>query len=409
MTLTVPVPESRPRLSPSFPFTPAQLLPGRAATSRLPYGNPLFGRSDLETDVGLGGTNGLFGGLELAAHPAAWTPQVAALLARAGFELPRVTPYTSRGEYRAVLADLARRCGQLVTMFPQHPDDLPAEGAALDPTLLTRLADKGQLDALTGRLAPRRTLRNEPSALRAATHALRNAPHGWVLKASHAPTGGGADVHFCPDRAALADAAARYPAGTPLLLEPRLSVDLSPSAQLAVLPSGEVRLLGLTTQRLAGPRFAGVDLRPLPRAERYAPVALEVAQACAARGYRGVLGVDLMDTGVEVLVAEVNPRLTGGSLAGLLAPQLGLLGLQARLVLHPSARTLDDLCARVGEGWEEGRLLPVMVWDGARWGGANRVAALLLGRTDTELDGQDAWLRARLAEVGVAARAGSTR
>ncbi|MGM9322276.1 hypothetical protein [Deinococcus aquaticus] len=391
-----PFPAVRRPFRPSLSLRPADVLPGGAVTYRLPFENPLFGRSDLHTDLGLGGMNQLMGGLGLAAHESAWTPQQARLFRQVGFELPaRVVTYRDRASYREALRTLRGEFGPLVTMFPQHPADLPVRDAALPPDLLTELADKARLSALTACLPPRRVTPNEPDAVRAVAAELGGAV---VVKASFAPTGGGADVVFCADPQEAAAAAARYPAGAPLVLETRLHLESSPSVQVVVRGPGDVTVLGVTVQRLVGARFSGVELRPLAREAGCAALGAEVALACAARGFRGVLGVDLMDpgAGAPLLVAEVNPRLTGGTLAALLGPALRAHGLQARLEILTSTCAPDTLSGVLLEGWQEGRAVPMLISHAAPWGGTDRAGLMLLGESAAELDGQAAWFAARL-------------
>ncbi len=222
-----------------------------------------------------------------------------------------VVKYQGHCGYRDPLLAAPHR--RIVAPHPFDSAYIPADRYYLDqPGLIVQLNDKGRMHELSSRVAPFRCY--EPEAFRAGAWRARwRLP--FVVKVTGA-SGGGDGVLICHSEAQVGEAQRRFEGRRVkverYLAEPRNNYNV----QLAVAPSGEIRFLGGSAQRLEGQtRYGGnlidLDWQPAPELRR---VGLEIARTAWGLGWHGLCGLDLIETrDGEICFIDPNFRVNGST------------------------------------------------------------------------------------------------
>ena len=294
------------------------VLSGRPSPSAARW---LRGTSALR-DFLAGETLPIAGAMPALAGAGSTGPASLDLLAEAGIAVPReIVRFADGASYLDAVAGLAAGGARLALSHAHAPREVPEAAYAVGRPLLCLLNNKRSLAGLvpSPHRPPERLLAG--AGLDAADPAFTALPA--VLKAAvDEPTGGGTSVRICATpgdvRAALADLASC----PEVVVEAFVPHERSFNLQVAIPPSGDARVLGASEQVVtAEGRYRGNWLPPEhdPPAGA-AALSLAIARGAAARGYSGILGLDLAaGPGGTPVVFDLNFRLNGSTPALLLA------------------------------------------------------------------------------------------
>ncbi|MFD6230835.1 GNAT family N-acetyltransferase [Streptomyces sp. NPDC060232] len=243
-----------------------------------------------------------------------------------------------------------------------------------------------------------------------------------VVKSEHGVGGSGTTVVTAGQVRAAGGARAvlrRLPRG-PLLVEEYVEAPADPGAARDLTydgfvdPAGEVHEVGAALMDVTAGAYRGATVGPgaVPEWAHKPLLAFgaAVGRELAASGYRGWFDVDfVVDAGGRLAPTETNLRLTGPSIAFMVAARLDVLRGAGHLVriadrVELGARLpeaqLDELCADLARGCAElGAVfvpaIPTAAFDPAPW-----LGVLVAARSLEALDAAEALVRSEAAAVG---------
>ncbi len=315
------------------------------------------------------------------------------LLTDAGFQ-PTPNRYTFSGddEYYGELGRLARSGQRMIVVHAHAPGEVADEAAVVVPRdLLVYLNNKANL----GDLVPR-----EATPKRRVIYAEDIAAAAWtidlpmVLKAgTDESTGGGDDVRICHSREDVLRAVPVFQGIERIVAEELLEIVRNLCLSYAVMSDGTVRYLGSSEQVSAAD---GLYYGNWIDDESVAPEAAvklgaSVAARGAARGYRGICGLDvaILPDG-RVIAFDLNFRTNGSTAPVLLRESIererGARVLRLNGWQRPGS--YRDLLNATYEAVDAGYLLPLLTYDPQVDGfadGLPRLTGLLLGATREEI------------------------
>jgi hypothetical protein len=265
------------------------------------------------------------GDMPLVVSRGSTTPEGLELLAEAGLHpSPRLFPFADSGAYLAQLARLAASGATFALSHPHLPGEIPDHAYAVARALLCYLNNKRNLDELVP-ARHRPAARVLPRSEVTADHEVFSALPVVVKGAVDEPTGGGTAVRICTGSGDVAIALADLAACPELVVERFHPHPKSFNLQLSISSAGEVHYLGLSEQVVTSAgRYRGNWLgADLAAPEGAADLAGDIARAASARGYFGILGLDVAEDGAGApIVFDLNFRLNGSTPALLLAPSI---------------------------------------------------------------------------------------
>ncbi len=376
------------RLLPSL--TLAELFgPGVAYVPRrspnLPgWGSTVAGAVDFQTGNQLTAA----GGMPVVASSGVVTPRALALLADAGLPVEAdLHVYRSSAEYLDQLRRLMARGLRLATQRVHPEDEVPPAASLVPPDLQRELNDKGRMaDVVPSEwLAPRRVI--EVARLPSADELLSGGEPVVLKAATPLPSGGGYCVWICRAPAEVEAARAALSRERRVVIERFLRIRRTVCVHAAVLPDGAARLTGVAEEvcGLDG-RWHGnwLDAEADAVPAEVLDVVLGIVRAAAARGYRGIAGVDvaLLEDGPP-RVLDLNFRSNGSTAAAWLRD-----GIQRdrgagslRLRSWACATGFDDLLRIARAATERATLIPLCLYDPAACaeGGFSRLKGILTG------------------------------
>lgn len=332
----------------------ARWLRGTAALRDFLAGEPLSIAGDMPLVVGRGSTSPA--GLEL--------------LTEAGHTLPpTLLPFSDAAAYLALLAELGRGSSRFALSHAHLPGELPEEAYSVPRLLLCELNNKRNLEALVPH-------GHRPAAVvlgrtgLGPDHAAFSGLPVVVKAAVDEPTGGGTAVRICNTPVEVNAALDELSSCAEVVVEELHRHTRSYNLQLGIKPSGEVRYLGVSEQIVtAAGGYRGNWLAPgLDPPDGALKLCLEIAHAAAARGYFGILGVDLA-AGADgrVVVFDLNFRLNGSTplllLAGSVAAATGASVLRYRSFEGGTDHAAALRAARLA--WRGGSFVPLNTFDPA--------------------------------------------
>lgn len=346
-------------------------FPTRAAGRWLPADG-----ADLRT----GNTHVVHGELPLVAHVAADTAAGRALALDAGLQpAARVHHYGSEAELCALVRRLWRGGTRLAVQHVHPASQIPPAAYVVARRLMRVLNDKAGLGALVPRgVRPRRRV----VARTALAGVLARCHRAVVVKAATSwSTGGGTDVAIVAPGTPPVAVTKRFAGAHAVVVEEHLRFERSFCLTYAILPDGTVGALGAAEQICDDTgRYHGNWIERDPPV----PVSLwraaeSVATTVAARGHRGVLGLDgCVDARGRPRIFDVNARLNGSTPALLLRDQL--LAARGACVLRSGrwhrAGSLDALVRAVRPLVRSGLVVPLAASDVRATGGPGDGCAL---------------------------------
>jgi hypothetical protein len=379
-TPLVPSPTLREVLGEGVAYVPRRSpsMPGWASTARGPL------------DFLTGNQLAVAGGVPYVASTGVVTRPALDLLAEAGLTVDaELHPYRSLAEHPAVLRRLIDR-GLRLSLQRVHPaSEAPAAHCTVRPALLAMLNDKGHLgDFVPAAWLPRRRI-VRVDRLPPAKKLLADGP--VVLKAASAlPSGGGHGVWIVASEEEVDDARRALAVERLAVVEEFLPIARSVCVHAAVRADGSVVACGTAEEVCERGKWLGNWLDPagddLP-ADALA-AAMGVVTAAAARGYRGLAGVDvaLLSDGRPPKILDLNFRVNGSTAAAWLRASLererGARSIRVRSWTVEGAAFADLL--RVARGAvARGTLVPLCLYDpdATATSGVPRMSGLLVGPT----------------------------
>ncbi len=315
------------------------------------------------------------------------TPPALALLADARLPVEAdLHVYRSPDEYVALLRRLSATGLRLATQRPHTNEEVPPAALLVSPGLQRNLNDKGRMaDVVPAAwLAPRRLL--EISDLPPAKDLLAGRP--VVLKAATPlPSGGGHCVWVCRTPTEVEAARAALSRERFVVVEEFLRIRRSVCVHAVVLPDGTASVTGVAEEICgADGRWLGnwldADGDALPA--EVPGVVLRIVQAAAARGYRGIAGIDvaLLEDGPP-RVLDLNFRVNGSTAAAWLREAVERERGPGSMRLRGWAceRGFDHLLRTARRAMERGALIPLCLYDPAACpaGGLPRLHGILAG------------------------------
>lgn len=333
------------------------------------------------------------------------TPLGLELLAEAGLQPAGAThPYQSP-EHAVEIARCFGNRGTRVVVQHVYPDEVLRDGALwIEPRVLSYLNNKGNL----GELAPAANLATR-TVMSADAFFGNGNPRQLpiVLKIpTDLSTGGGTYVAICRTLDDLMAARERFAGSERLVVEAYQSVRRNVCLHYVVMPDGTVQCLGFADQDIdSHGHYRGnwIFLGSTLLAEAV-DVGLRIVTRGAALGYRGFVGIDVVETEAgRCIVLDLNFRLNGSTAAVLLAPAIQRALGQCCLHLRGFAceAGFSRLIEVARSAVRSGKLIPIGTFDAAAAGYSGqpaRLSALVIAESQT--DAQK--IEAELAASGLA-------
>ncbi len=383
-------PVSRPaaRLVPALTladiFGPGIVYVARRSPSVHGWGSTEPGNTDSQT----GNQLAVAGRMPCIANAGVVTPPALALLADAGLPVEAdLHVYRSPAEYLDLLRRLPAR-GFRLAMQRAHPEDEAPRAASLVPSdLLRALNDKGRMEDVVppGWLAPRRVF--AMSELPPAENLLGGGRPVVLKAATPQPSGGGYGVWVCRSRAEVEAARAALSGERFVVVEEFLRIRRSVCVHAVVLPDGTVSVGGVAEEVCgADGRWLGswLDAEADALPAEVPGVVLQIVRAAAARGYRGIAGIDVaIPEEGPPRVLDLNFRINGSTavawLRGAVERERG--GVSMRLRGWACERGFDHLLRTARAAMERGALIPLGLYDPAAstTAGLPRLRGILAG------------------------------
>jgi hypothetical protein len=377
--------------------------PGRVYAPRAhPQTSDWLRYPSIVLDALTGNQLSIMGGLPAVCSVGAATPLGLALLEEAGLQ-PPVEVHTYRDEQHAVeIAVSLAECGARVIVQHRYPDGVLSDRAFwIAPSVLSYLNNKANL----GELAPPANVAKRRVMAREAVFAgsgPQNFP--FVLKvASDLSTAGGADVVICRGADDVATAQERFGTCERLVVETFQSVRRNACLHYAVLPDGAVRYLGFAEQDVdANGLYHGnwISLGATLPAEAV-DIGRAIADRGSASGYRGFLGIDMVENDRrQWIVLDLNFRVNGSTTSVVLAPAiqraLGTCCLHLRRFICDEG--FPSLVEAARTAFRRGWLIPLGAFDAEAAGHPaerSRLSALVVGESEKDAHRIETELAAR--------------
>ena len=316
------------------------------------------------------------------------TPPALGLMADAGLPVEAdLHVYRSSAEYLDLLRRLPARGFRLATQRAHPEEEVPPAASLVRPDLQRDLNDKGCMaDVVPAAwLAPRRLI--EVSELPPAEDLLAGGRPVVLKAATPLPSGGGFCVWVCHTPADVEVARAALCHERLVVIEEFLRIRRSVCVHAVVHPDGTATAAGVAEEVCgADGRWLGnwldADGDALPA--EVMGVVLRIVRAAAARGYRGIAGVDVAfpeDGPPRVL--DLNFRVNGSTAAawlrGAVERERGAVSM--RLRGWACERGFDHLLRVARESMVRGALIPLCLYDPAASasGGLPRLHGILAG------------------------------
>lgn len=311
--------------------------------------------------------------MPLICHEGVATPQILEFLEMAGLDRPSsLLRYRTESEAIAQARACAARGSRIAYFFPP-PAGADAPGMLLVPiALYGPLNNKARLSELVpGAHVPRRSFVPpvEIAGLRA-----RPPEHPVFLKAAvDGATGGGKDLRYCAT-ASDWESAVDWFSGEQdhlagLIVEDAIPVASTWCLSFAVLPEACV-FLGAAEQVFSSIGIqSGSRIDPSnPPPEEAAAICRTIAVKARDLGYLGICGFDVgADAGGRVIVFDLNFRMNGSTPQVLMhAAAAARTGKRvSQSFASPFAGPLSEALARLRPHVEQGRAIPLRIFDGA--------------------------------------------
>lgn len=328
------------------------------------------------------------GGIPYVASAGVVTPRSLALLADAGLPVEvDLHAYRSPAEYLDLLRRLSTRGLRLATQRPHLEEEVPPAASLVRPDLLRELNDKGRMADVvpSAWLPPRRLL--EVSDLPSAEDLLEGGEPVVLKAATPLPSGGGHCVWICRTPADVEAARVALRHERLVVIEEFLRIRRTVCVHAVVLPDGTARVSGVAEEVCgADGRWLGNWLDPEGDAipAEVTGVVLRIVRAAAARGYRGIAGVDVAfaeDGPPRVL--DLNFRVNGSTAAAWLRASVERERGVASMRLRGWAceRGFDELLRIARAAMGRAALVPLCLYDPAACaaGGLPRLLGILTG------------------------------
>jgi hypothetical protein len=316
------------------------------------------------------------------------TPRALALLADAGLPVEAdLHVYRSSSEYLDLLRRLSARGLRHATQRPHPEEEIPPAASLIHPDLQRNLNDKGRMaDVVPAAwLPPRRLL--EVSRLPSAEDLLAGGEPVVLKAATPLPSGGGHCVWICRTPADVEVARAALLRERLVVVEEFLRIRRSVCVHAVVLPDGTARVSGVAEEVCgADGRWLGnwLDAEADALPAEVLDVVLQIVRAAAARGYRGIAGIDVaFPENGPPRVLDLNFRVNGSTTAAWLRDgvqrERGLGSM--RLRGWACQRGFNELLRIARAAMERGALVPLCLYDPAvcEAGGLSRLHGILTG------------------------------
>lgn len=316
------------------------------------------------------------------------TPLALALLADAGLPVEAdLHVYRSSAGYLDLLRRLPARGLRHATQRAHPEEEVPPAAALVPPGLQRDLNDKGRMeDVVPAAWLPSRRL-VEVSELPSAECLLAGGQPVVLKAATPLPSGGGLCVWVCRTPADVEVARAALRRERLVVIEEFLRIRRSVCVHAVVFPDGTASMAGVAEEVCsADGRWLGswLDAEADSVPTEVLSVVLRIVRAAAARGYRGIAGVDVAfpeDGPPRVL--DLNFRVNGSTAAAWLRDGIererGVGSM--RLRGWACERGFDDLLRVARAAMERGALIPLCLYDpeACAAGGLPRLLGILAG------------------------------
>lgn len=335
-----------------------------------------------------GGPLAIAGRMPCIASAGVVTPPALALLADAGLPVEAdLHVYRSPAEYVDLLRRLPARGFRLATQRPHPEDEVPPEASLVLPDLQRDLNDKGRMADVVPAdwLAPRSVL--EVSELPPAEDLLAGGRPVVLKAATPQPSGGGFCVWVCRAPADVEAARAALSRERLVVVEEFLRIRRSVCVHAVVLPDGTASLAGVAEEVCgADGRWLGswLDAEGDALPAGVSGVVLGIVRAAAARGYRGIAGIDVaLPEDGPPRVLDLNFRVNGSTAAAWLRGAVERERGPGSMRLRGWAceRGFDHLLRAARGAMERGALIPLSLYDPAAsaTAGLPRLRGILTG------------------------------
>jgi hypothetical protein len=367
-------------------FGPGVVYTSRRSPTLLGWAPTAAGVVDYQT----GNQLAIAGRMPYIASAGVVTPPAIALLADAGLPVEAdLNVYRSPADYLDLLRRLSARGLRLATQRPHPAAEIPLATSLVRADLLCDLNDKGRMEDLVPAdwLPPRRLI--EVSKLPPAEELLAGGQPVVLKAATPLPSGGGHCVWVCRTTAdvELARAALRHE--RLVVIEKFLRLRRSVCVHAVVPADGTASVVG-SAEEVCGPdgRWLGnwLDAEADPLPTEVVQVVLQIVRAAAARGYRGIVGIDVgFPEDGPPRVLDLNFRVNGSTAAAWLRGSIerreGVGSM--RLRSWACERGFVDLLRIARRAMERRALIPLCLYDpaAASEGGLPRLHGILTGRS----------------------------
>jgi len=357
-------------------------------------------------DFQTGNQMGIAGAIPYVVSAGVVTAPALALLAEGGIPVEAdLHVYRSSSEYLEILRRLAAGGLRHATQRVHPEEEVPSAACLVRPELQRALNDKGRMeDLVPADWLPTRRV-GKVSEIPPAERLLADGP--VVLKASTPlPSGGGHCVWICraPEDVEAARAALR--SERLVVIEKFLRIRRSVCVHAVVSADGSASLAGFAEEVCGGDgKWLGnwLDAEADAVPAEVEAVVLRIVRAAAARGYRGIVGVDVaFPEDGPPLVLDLNFRVNGSTAAVWLKAGIEEArgGVSMRLRSWAFERGFDDLFRIARRAVERRSLLPLCLYDprACEAGGMPRLHGILVGASRAAVREEER----RLAAEGLA-------
>lgn len=332
------------------------------------------------------------------------TAPALALLADAGLPVEAdLHVYRSPAEYLDLLSRLSARGLRLATQRPHTAAEVPPEASLVCGDLLCDLNDKGRMeDVVPADWLPRRRL-IEVSELPPAERLLAGGQPVVLKAATPLPSGGGNCVWLCHTPADIGIARAALRHERLVVIEEFLRLRRSVCVHAVVSADGTASIIGSAEQVCAADgQWLGnwLDAEGDVLSTEVLRVVLQIVRTAAARGYRGMAGIDVgFPEDGPPRVLDLNFRVNGSTAAAWLRSSIeGRQGVGSmRLGNWECEQGFGDLLRIARRATERRVLIPLCLYDPAACseGGLARLHGILTGPSREAVREEEQILAAR--------------
>jgi hypothetical protein len=339
-------------------------------------------------DFQTGNQLAIAGRIHFVASAGVVTPPALALLEDAGLPVEAdLHVYRSSAGYLDLLRRLTARGLRHATQRPHPEEEVPPTASVVSADLQRDLNNKGRMaDVVPAAwLPPRRLL--EVSELPAAEDLLVGGQPVVLKAATPLPSGGGHCVWVCRTPADVEVARAALRRERLVVIEGFLRIHRSVCVNAVVLADGTASVTGVAEEVCSAEgRWLGnwLDAEADAIPTDVLDVVLRIVRAAAARGYRGIAGIDVaFSEDGPPRVLDLNFRVNGSTAATWLRDGIerkrGVGSM--RLRSWACERGFDDLLRIARAAMARGALIPLCLYDPAACaaGGLPRLHGILAG------------------------------